>query len=502
MLAGYAALLAAWVVANPLGRAPDEPAHYVRALAVGDGDLFGRQIPITSPGYTPKQQRWIQGNIREFTLPARQSLLPATGCPIGDPTVSAACQKHWPGRSTPVQSSTVGSYQPFTYIPAGLVMRTAPTPWSAFVFGRAMMALMALALVALGAWALWDSDSSPAVLAGLLLALTPGAVFLSATLNPNGVEVAAGACCAAGLLALTRDRAPRSRGWLPWSALGAGGTVLASTRSLGPYFVAALVVLTLVLVGPRRLWRLVRSSPMVAAFSTVFIGGAGLLNMVWEATQEPHLSWGSVLSHLSLGRVPELGREFVAKFGWLEWNLAWPVYVIWGLLVAALVGLALIVGTWRQRATLAGLIALCVALGVAFHSVMPAQMGFDVQGRYLLPLAIATPLLAGEIVRRHHVSRPVMTAAAVVVGLLVGGLQFAAWYLNARRYAVGISGPRWFVGHAQWTPSGGWVLWIAVAALGGLCLASAAAMALVPERVTSALFRRSPEPAPSFGAPV
>ena len=40
LVAGYAALIAAWTIGNPLGRAPDEPAHYVRALAAAEGVDF------------------------------------------------------------------------------------------------------------------------------------------------------------------------------------------------------------------------------------------------------------------------------------------------------------------------------------------------------------------------------------------------------------------------------------------------------------------------------
>jgi hypothetical protein len=33
----------AWAFADPPGAGPDEPAHYIKALGVGGGDLYGRR---------------------------------------------------------------------------------------------------------------------------------------------------------------------------------------------------------------------------------------------------------------------------------------------------------------------------------------------------------------------------------------------------------------------------------------------------------------------------
>jgi hypothetical protein len=35
-------------------------------------------------------------------------------------------------------------------------------------------------------------------------------------------------------------------------------------------------------------------------------------------------------------------------------------------------------------------------------------------------------------------------------------MQVVAWYVNAKRYAVGGSGPEWFLSRAAWAPSAGW----------------------------------------------
>jgi hypothetical protein len=56
--------------------------------------------------------------------------------------------------------------------------------------------------------------------------------------------------------------------------------------------------------------------------------------------------------------------------------------------------------------------------------------------------------------------------------VVVAAVQGFAWYINARRFAEGTSGPRWFLGHATWTPPGGWPLWLAVAFAGTAALAA------------------------------
>jgi hypothetical protein len=56
--------------------------------------------------------------------------------------------------------------------------------------------------------------------------------------------------------------------------------------------------------------------------------------------------------------------------------------------------------------------------------------------------------------------------------LAVAVMQLAAWYVNAKRYAVGGSGVSWFLGSASWSPPGDWWTWLAAAVLAGACIAA------------------------------
>ena len=74
-------------------------------------------------------------------------------------------------------------------------------------------------------------------------------------------------------------------------------------------------------------------------------------------------------------------------------------------------------------------------------------------------------------------------AVAVAVAALVQALAF---YLNSRRYAVGTSGPRWFVGHALWSPPAGWWLWLGVGVVGAALLAAGGLIRTAPGGHTDA----------------
>jgi hypothetical protein len=99
--------------------------------------------------------------------------------------------------------------------------------------------------------------------------------------------------------------------------------------------------------------------------------------------------------------------------------------------------------------------------------VFLAGSGFGAQGRHLLPATVIVPLLAGHIVSGHseRLPRRFWAITMPVVGVLVAGVQFAGWYYNSKRNAVGVRGSRWFFSDSQWSPPLGWYPWLSVAAV-------------------------------------
>ncbi|HKN40526.1 MAG TPA: DUF2142 domain-containing protein, partial [Acidimicrobiia bacterium] len=383
----------------------------------------------------------------------------------------------------------------------GLAMRLGSTPWSAWLLGRTTVAALTLVLLFLGVLAFWDPGAPAVVFAGIALAVTPMALFLAGSLSPSAEEVAGGVCFAAGLLAVLRDRPPPARAWV---AVAAGGVVLAASRSLGPYFVVVVAGVMVVAFGVKQAWRRVRGAWVAAAVATVLIGAACLANLVWEATQQPHTVWRlSLLEHLKWGRLPSLGQEMVGVFGWLEFKLPHPTYWIWGILTLVLVGLAVAVGRWRERVALVGMVVGVGLLGLAFHAVLPVETGFDVQGRYLLPIAVAIPLIAAEVLVRRRARLPAraLGAFALTAAAVTAFLQGLAWYVNAHRYAVGTSGPRWFLGRAEWSPPGGWLVWIVLAGVGTACLGLGGWLAAAPRTLSPRARRTGSGPVPTGELP-
>jgi hypothetical protein len=422
VLLGYAAPVAAWIWGSPAGAAPDEEAHYVRAAAVGQGELVGEPVAIDgSPGSNPTTLEWVREVSRAVTLPAALAPPDFAGCFANRPAVSAACTRTERAPAIAERLLTyVAVYQPVPYLAPGLLTRLASNPWQALFLGRLATAVTSLALLALAVAVLREGRRDALALAGLLLAASPMLVFLASVVSSSGLELTSAVCFVAGLARAGESRPSRTAAL----ALGAGGFVLATARPFGPLWV--------------------------------------------------------VLAIAALG---DALAQQVGWFGWLDTRLPDGFYAAWFAALALLVGAALVLGTWRHRVAL---VALCVAgclLAIAVGAVLVPLGGGETQGRYTMPFTMAVPLLAGEVVyrRREGLGVRARRALLLAIGLVVVLGQLTAWWLNARRYAVGTAGPWLFLSTpGRWDPPPGWVPLAALAALGAGCLA--AGLLAAPDR--------------------
>jgi hypothetical protein len=150
---------------------------------------------------------------------------------------------------------------------------------------------------------------------------------------------------------------------------------------------------------------------------------------------------GLTLTEAFQGSVEELPyrvRQMVGHFAYLEAPPPAGLLAVWGVLVGALVLLALVAGAWRRRCALLGLLLASLAFTVVPEALNAAEFGYIWQGRYTLPVATGIPILAAWIVGRARWWRPALTlpASALVAGLwLVGQAIGLATLL--RRYVVG-----------------------------------------------------------------
>jgi hypothetical protein len=460
VLCGWALLLIAWLFGNPPFAATDESAHYIRAVDTTPGHLIGQPAPEQGVGETPLQTASLRHFTYWATVPAGLAP-PPVGCYIHDAHKSAACINGFRAPGEPTRLSTyVGNYQPLPYLLAGALARRASTPDAAVRLGRLAMALATLLLLAAATFALWDAEVGLLSLAGLLIAVTPMVLFVGASLSGSALEISGAIAFCACLIRLARDP---SRSW--WALLAVSGATLALARTSGPIWLVLLALLVLALKPRRIVW------PAV-----LVVIAAVVLNRIWEARHGGGIGlyFKSVPAtiHHAPGEWWRSSSELIGKFGYLEYQLPF-LYVAWFALGFGLIGLALYVADRRGRLLVAALVAFALLFPMAVWLFVVRQSGYGMQGRYVLPVLVAVPLVAGEVLRRHSPRVPGWAIAALPPA--VGLLQLLAWYLAARRSAVGVGGPLDFLGRAQWSPPGGWAPWLACAIAGAALIATASA---------------------------
>jgi hypothetical protein len=477
----------AWVVADPPGAGSDEPAHYIKALGVGGGDLVGQ--PPRARGPTPEQLKrllrsspeqlkrfkaqvqqqpsagalWQQRTSREFTVPAGLSF-DAFGC-------GYITHDDWgcldDGRAFPraiVRRSYVGTYQPYLYALPGVVMRATNDPQTAMRLGRLVNAVLSLGLLLTAAFVLWDRSVGALSLSGLIVAVTPLVVLFASSLNPSGPELTSAICFSACLLRLTRSSSVASR---IWAITAASGAILALARSLGPIFVVLLVATVAVVRGRRPVKAALQGDPQAATASAAAIAIACAGGAFWERQYQPHVPWGphAVIHGLrpSIDNLPALLKQTVAVFGGNDIFMPLGFYVVWWLMLAALLGAALYVTRARERRSVPAL-ALVVLVATLVLSAVYRQIGYELSARYILPYAAILPLWAGELIAEHGDRLPARVGRGMLPTLACGaaGVHAVAWLTNGRRVSVGADGSWMFPPDAGWVPPLGWWPWIAV----------------------------------------
>lgn len=490
-----AAFTAAFLGTSALGMGPDEPAHYTKAAAAVRGELLGtrvtaadvrREFPFARPADDTRAERrrarlTARSGVyagRSFSLPPAVAVGGLFPCFAQQRWLSAACGGTPPAAPDPDRVySYVGGYPPVPYLVAGagtLVPGGRAEKWfGARIAGTAV----ALALLAV-AVALATGGRRPAWrVAGVAVAVVPTAVFLFAVVNASAWEIAGGLVVAATLVRLARDPDP---GALEWTGIAAGAVALSVSRPLGPFWLVPFALLVGVRLGPARvraLWASGRS-PKVAAIAVVLAAGSTL---VWSRATDANIP-------ILVDRIPEAFRSAVSNlwlvvlqvpaiFGWNDTPVSVAWYWLYGLGLVALVAIALVFATVRERVTLVLAVVGTVAAAI-FIAAVPFEMyrqRYAMQARYVLPFAVVIPLLVGDLLARAADRSPrtrpdggpwyptgTRLPAAIVAGMTV--VQLVGWWTNAVRNANGFGGFTFWGG--EWSPPFGWIPWVLCAAVG------------------------------------
>lgn len=490
-------LLLAWAGSNPPGFAPDEQVHQVKAIGAGTGQWRGDpgQLPVLAFGDGPgkeTREAWINAATRAFDLP--EGLDPYTAgypCQLFENDKPVTCLNGDRPRAPAVEGAVayVGTYVPYLYAISGVVMVQMDEAREALYAGRTVNAVLVAALLSLACLTAWDRNAGLLSVSGVLLAATPTTLFLGSALGTNGLEISASLCLLT--IALRSGRPGEAPSWA-WPGAAFAGLLLATSRSTGPAWVVVAGAIAVYQVGPRGAWRAVAARPRRALPALAVIAAGLLATAAWEVLYQPHPGVDLAVAREGLRQLPSdvtvWAHQWVGIFGWSSLSMPKWSTSLWLVAVVALVSVALAVASSAQRRLLALVLAGTTVLGIALDVLVFQQTRFPVFGRYLLALVVVVPLAAGEVLTRQSFRIPARVRRAAPLGLavLVATVHVVALWANARRYAVGTSGPAMFIGRSQWVPPGGWQPWAV--------LMLAAAASLVAAGVLSVSHRSQDAP--------
>jgi hypothetical protein len=388
--AAFFLISASWALALPVNGTYDEKHHIVRAYAV----VTGQWLPAG-----PADDGTTFGS-EGFDVPA--SLLPRNvDCAVGAKRRGpASCQSPTGDRQKVRTPSAAARYSPVYYLPVGLPLLVSPDG-TGIVIARLVSALLSALLLAAAVGTAVRLGSRMLV-AGVALVSTPMAMNLNGSVNPNGLEIAAGVLLFVTLSALLRGVQPRgvvSRRLLVLA--GVAAAIMLTVRQLGPVLLAVDVAACILLAGRARvvaLWRSRDARRILGGFTLVGValvtawlavsGGADT-----AAVPERGVG-GDIARQIVTDRMPFYVRQIVGQFGYGETTISPYAICFWYLLCLAVVIPALVWGGWRLRLVLAGLVGFCLALLVALDWHFAPLNGWFAHGRYALPTGVGVVLLA------------------------------------------------------------------------------------------------------------
>lgn len=464
-------VLGAWAFASPAMASPDEPAHAAKAAATVRGQFFA------------DESRYNPGR-GEFELPKLFNTAWKLPCYAFHPDVTAGCMQKVIGQQDSIERvpSHVERYNPLYYAIVGLPSLFHLSEWT-FTWMRLMSALLNAVLIALTVRILAGLRRPALPLLAVLAALTPMTMFIGSSITPQGPEVFGAALVIVTMLAMLFESSEsqlRGRAW----TLVIGVLFFAMARGLSPAYLA-LAVVAVILVAPRMstVGEVVRNRVVwlplglcvvltaAAGFYTL-LSGSLALGVVYP---DPTLTTRGVVVKM-LGNTDYYLEQIFGTFGWGDTHLPmWVLQLIGG--IALLVGvLGVALGRWRQRVVILAVVIGAILFPIAVQLVSFHESGLVWQGKYVLPLAMLAPLIAGFAAGSSGRLSEADASITRVGALIVAIAQVAAVAVNLHRYVNGANGPWLSLVDGAWTPlvpiavilgtaAAGWAL-----AFAGVCL--------------------------------
>lgn len=455
----FSGMAATWSLATPVLSNPDEPAHSVKAASVVRGELVPPKVPQPDEGPGSLLRGGFTTEVDvPYAYTWQTSQLPL--CYIYDAREPATCAPPFVDDDRPAKWVTLTGRYPPTYFAAVGWTTLLDTGRAGFYGMRLASAALNGALLATALAAVASLRRGRLMAVGVLVATTPQVFMLAGSINPNGLEAAAGVCAWTTLTALLVHDGDRLPGPLLVGA-GIACSLLAFTRPLSAFWFAVIVVTLLAALGRWRdiADRLRARNVQVLVAGVAVATAAGALwtiladNLDNMGGYEPRglAPWDAIQHSLRL--TPAYLRQMVAAFGWQRVEGPWPLAWAWGVLVLALVGAALGWGARRSAFTVVGLLAFVVLIPTVLQAQLAEEIGFTWSGRYGLAVGAGVPILATlatGLSGRLAPERTRWLAGGILAAVATG--QVVAHLASTRRYVVGTDGPLVYLGAAGWQP--------------------------------------------------
>ena len=273
---GLAILQALWIVTVPPFRAIDVFDHVYRAAAVARGEWQATDPAVDGRGTLVRVPADLVAAAHD-----QCASLPYTGHDNCNPA-----QRNDDG--TVLVGSGAGQYNPVFYWVVGTAAR--PFHGAAALYAmRIASALLCLAFMGLAAWALGQRRRGRWSGVGLLLAISPVFLFSTSVAAPNGLEMAAALALWCLLLRASDVPDPKVQQRMMLLA-GVAAAVVVTLRTLGPLFVALIVLVAIIFHGRAAVGFVSRHRLLIgctAAFVCVATAGAAAWNLRSGLAQGP-----------------------------------------------------------------------------------------------------------------------------------------------------------------------------------------------------------------------
>lgn len=493
-----------WAFASPIMSVPDEPAHAIKAAAVARGQFSG-----TVSG--------VQGERLTVTVPGYIAALDGQICYAHKPYVTADCAPPLDenDRGPTSAQTSAGNYNPVYYGIVGLASRGVSGETSVYAMRLVSTWISAFFLAAMVSSA---SSLRRFVLpvAAAAIAVTPNVLFLSASINPNALEIATTGSLFIGLCAvLEKSRDLGAAGFQLW-LVGLSGALLACTRPISLLWLAIAVIAAVLAYGLPALWRVLAFRGTRLPLALIVASSAFALWWLLSAKSLDSLLGGTpipadVAAVTMLDQTFGYVQHYVGVLGWLDTPPPPAVIFTWVLGIGLVLFAGMTSRPVRGRWSVALPALVVLVAPVALQASVSERLGWIWQGRYILAIVVVLILACGVAARFQSVQWSPKKNSAVRWALVLVALAHVYLFLEGlRRYTIGTTDGRvnWTeMFQPAWQPPLTWqvltLLYLAGLAVAGISLFRLLRSPHDHQQPTSHVVKQSDAEQPSqFAAPV